>query len=379
MYPKLYQKWFQLSLNPTEMVLVEILMKIVGLLSKATLGHVADNLPLPILAASRLKTLQRFLDSPRFCKEKIWWGIWMEIMAGYWLPQEPIVLAIDRTSWRKYNLLVVSWIIQGRAIPINWQLLDKLGSSSLDDQQSVIYPITCLLPDYSFVLLGDREFCSKHLATWLLEIGWGYCLRLKKSTYVRLKNDDLVTLQQLASHPGVQIFLQGVNISTTAHKFPFNVAIHYPKEHHGMPIEEGWFILTTLPNLTTAVQTYATRFQLEEMFRDYKSYGFNLELTQLNGSRFDAWLLLLTLVYSILAFIELSTTEPHQKYLARTTESKRQYPRRSIVTLGKTALFAGFDWAFISQLVSRYIKINCHKINYYLRGLNDCNQYLIRV
>ena len=379
MYPELYQKWFQFNLNPTELVLIEILMKIVGLLSKATLGHLADNLPLPILAASRLKTLQRFLDSPRFCKEKIWWGIWMEIMTGYWLKTEPIVLAIDRTSWRKYNLLVVSWIIQGRAIPINWQLLDKLGSSNLDDQQSVIHPITCLLPEHSFVLLGDREFCSKHLATWLLEIGWGYCLRLKKSTYVRLKNDDLVTLQQLASHPGVQIFLQGVNISTTAHKFPFNVAIHYPKEHHGMPIEEGWFILTTLPNLTTAVQTYATRFQLEEMFRDYKSYGFNLELTQLNGSRFDAWFLLLTLVYSVLAFVGLSIAPTQQKYLARTTELKRQCPRRSIVTLGKTALLAGFDWAFISRLVSQYIKINCHKINYYVRGLNCCNRYLVRV
>jgi len=119
MYPELYQKWFQLNLNPTELVLIEILMKIVGLLSKATLGHLADNLPLPILAASRLKTLQRFLDSPRFCKEKIWWGIWMEIMIGYWQKDRPIVLAIDRTSWRKYNLLVVSWIIEGRAIPIN--------------------------------------------------------------------------------------------------------------------------------------------------------------------------------------------------------------------------------------------------------------------
>ena len=257
--------------------------------------------------------------------------------------------------------------------------MDKLGSSNLDDQQSVIHPITCLLPDYSFVLLGDREFCSKHLATWLLEVGWGYCLRLKKSTYIRLKNDELVTLQQLASHPGVRIFLQGVNISTTAHKFPFNVAIHYPKEYHGMPIEEGWFILTTLPNLTIAIQTYATRFQLEEMFRDYKSYGFNLELTQLNGSRFDAWFLLLTLVYSVLAFIGLSTTQTQQKYLARTTEPKRQYPRRSIVTLGKAALFAAFDWAFISRLVSRYIKINCHKINYYVRGLNCCNRYLVKV
>ena len=253
--------------------------------------------------------------------------------------------------------------------------MDKLGSSSLDDQKSVIYPITCLLPGYSFILLGDREFCSKHLATWLLEVGWGYCLRLRKSTYVRLKNDQLVPLQQLASRPGVSIFLQGVNISTTAHKFPFNVAIHYPKEHHGMPIEEGWFILTTLPNLSIAIQTYATRFQLEEMFRDYKSYGFNLELSQLNGSRFDAWFLLLTLVYSLLAFRGISTTEHQQKYLARTIKSKRQYPRYSIVTFGKISLLAGFEWAFVSRLISQYVQINRHKIDCYVRGFKHCNQY----
>ena len=133
------------ALNPAELVLLEILIRIVGLLSRATLGHLANNLHLPILATSRLKTFQRFLNSPRFCKEKIWWGIWMELMTGYWQIEQPIVLlhlhgrgtrpqrtailAIDRTSWRKYNLLVVSWIIQGRAIPINWVLLDKLGST----------------------------------------------------------------------------------------------------------------------------------------------------------------------------------------------------------------------------------------------------------
>ena len=125
------------------------------------------------------------------------------------------------------------------------------------------------------MLLGDREFCSKHLATWLLEIGWGYCLRLKKTTYVQLDNDELMTLNQLALVPGISIFLRGVNISKTVHKFPFNVAVHYPKEHHGMPIEEGWFLLTTFSDLNTAVQIYATRFQLEEMFRDFKLYGFN--------------------------------------------------------------------------------------------------------
>jgi hypothetical protein len=379
MYPKLYQKWFNATLNPTELVLIEILMNIVGLLSKATLGHIANNLPLPILAKSRLKTLQRFLDSPRFVKEQLWWGIWMELMMGYWLQKEPIILAIDRTSWRQYNLLVVSWILQGRAIPINWQLLDKLGSSNLEDQQSLINPIACLLPDYSFVLLGDREFCRKDLATWLLSIGWGYCLRLKKSTYVRLNSDELVSLNQLASHPGVSIFLQGVNISTTNHKFPFNVAVHYPKEHHGMPVEEGWFILTTYPKLTDAVQTYATRFQLEEMFRDYKMYGFNLELTQLNGSRFDAWFLLLTLVYSAIAFTGICVTEAEGKYLVRTDNTKRSSSRYSIVSLGKVALFFQFDWGFVSTLISQYIKINRHKIDCYVRGLKFCARYLVRV
>jgi hypothetical protein len=88
MYPELYQKWFKLTLNPAELVLMEI----VGLLSKVTLGHLANNLPLPILAASRLKTLQRFLNSPRFCKEKIWWGIWIELMTGYWKKKEQIPL-----------------------------------------------------------------------------------------------------------------------------------------------------------------------------------------------------------------------------------------------------------------------------------------------
>ena len=127
MYPELYQKWFKLTawrvtrnaLNPAELVLIEILMRTVGLLAKATLGHLANNLPLPILAASRLKTLQRFLNSPRFCKEKLWWGIWMELMTGYWQIEQPIILAIDRTSWRKVRIQVLEAILRETFILLN--------------------------------------------------------------------------------------------------------------------------------------------------------------------------------------------------------------------------------------------------------------------
>jgi hypothetical protein len=252
-----------------------------------------------------------------------------------------------------------------------------------------------LLPNYSFILLGDREFCSKHLATWLLEIGWGYCLRIKKSTYIHLNEQESVTLNQLASHPGISVFLSGVNITKSAHKFPFNVAAHYPKEHYGFPITEGWFLLTTLPDLNSAVKAYSTRFQLaahrpggflqvvcdktEEMFRDYKSYGFNLELTQLNGSRFDAWFLLLTLVYSLVIFQSICTPQSHHKYVARTSEPQRQYLRASMFTIGKLVLFSSFDWNFISELILKYIKLNRHKIDFYFRNLNAYNPYHIKV
>jgi len=79
------------------------------------------------------------------------------------------------------------------------------------------------------------------------------------------------------------------------------------------------------------------------MFRDFKSYGFNLELTQLNGSRFNAWFLLLTLIYSVIAFNGICTTEIDQKYLVRSNNIKRRIARNSIVTISKIALFFKFD------------------------------------
>ena len=228
-------------------------------------------------------------------------------------------------------------------------------------------------------MLGDREFCSKHLANWLLDIGWGYCLRIKKSTYVHLDKQESVTLNQLAARPGVQVFLRGVNITKSAHKFPFNIAVHYPKEHHGLPITEGWFLLTTLPDINSAITAYATRFQIEEMFRDYKSYGFNLELTQLTGSRFDAWFLLLTLVYSTIVLKSVCISNSQHKYLVRTFEPQRQYRRASMFTLGKIELFSHFDWHFISGLILKYIRLNRHKIDFYLRNLSAYNPYYIKV
>ncbi len=41
-----------------------------------------------------------------------------------------LIVALDRTQWKEYNVLMVSAIYQKRAFPIFWTLLDKQGASN---------------------------------------------------------------------------------------------------------------------------------------------------------------------------------------------------------------------------------------------------------
>ena len=52
---------------------------------------------------------------------------------------------------------MISLIGDKRAIPLYWQLLDKRGSSNLEEQQALITPILELLKDYEIIIRGDRE------------------------------------------------------------------------------------------------------------------------------------------------------------------------------------------------------------------------------
>lgn len=70
------------------------------------------------------------------------------------------------------------------------------------------------------------------------------------------------------------------------------------------------------------------------------------------------------------------TSEIDQQYLVRTNNTKRQSARNSIITVGKVALFLQFNGGFLAPLISKYIRINHHKIDYYVRGLDFFDRYL---
>ena len=72
-----------------------------------------------------------------------------------------LVIALDRTQWKEYKVIMVSAIVQKRAFPIFWKLLDKHGASNLGEQQQVLRPVIRLLKRYKLIIVGSARI-SQH-------------------------------------------------------------------------------------------------------------------------------------------------------------------------------------------------------------------------
>ncbi len=61
-----------------------------------------------------------------------------------------------------------------------WQFLEKAGSSNWNEQIAVLRPVLKLLKGYEVIVIGDREFRSVELASWLKKKKVCFALRIKQ-------------------------------------------------------------------------------------------------------------------------------------------------------------------------------------------------------
>lgn len=370
MMPLFYQKHLKSQLSLREYLFLQILVNILQSIKIVNLERLANGIPLPIKFESRRKRIQRFLSLPNFTIEKIWFPIIREWLSIYFTPEKIIYLAIDRTNWNRINLFMVSVIWDKRAFPIYFKLLPKLGSSNIDEQQKILSQVMPLFHNYKICVLGDREFCSVKLAKYLKTLSVYFCLRLKKNEFVEVEKDIFQELNSLGLEPGVSFFIQGVKVTKTRGFMSFNVACKWKRKINGVAPKEGWFILTNFESLELAISAYKQRFDIEEMFRDFKKGGYNLEDTNVTGERFISLVLLIALAYSS-ATIQGQQIKRKgiQKYIARIKEHGRTERRHSSFYIG----LYGQTWVNFKDvcmdLVTELMKLNRNKCKYYQQGL----------
>ena len=120
------------------------------------------------------------------------------------------------------------------------------------------------------------------MANWLRDREVQFCLRLKKNEFIQNEDEIWHSLDSDGLEPGISLFLPNIKV-TKSQKIPgFNLAAKWKRclrrqaTLKGWSTEEGWFILTNLADLTSAINAYKKRFDIEEMFRDFKSGGYKL-------------------------------------------------------------------------------------------------------
>lgn len=268
------------------------------------------------------------------------------------------------------NLLVVSLIWKKRGIPLYWELLDKLGSTSWEEQRDALSKVLPLLEDYCVVVLGDREFCSVKLGRWLNDQECYFCLRLKCNTNIRETEQAWCELRALGLTPGTSLFLNEVEVTKQKGFGSFNVASKWKKRYRGFAPHEPWFILTNLETLDEAIVAYQKRFGIEEMFRDLKLGGYSLESCKLSGERLVAMMLLIALAYvESLKHGQQAKRKGLQKYLARPESTARSQRRHSAFHVGLCV----YRWSPLCQLceplVVELMKLNPNKRAHYKKGL----------
>jgi hypothetical protein len=370
MLPTFYQTHLQKQLTHAQFMLLTILLNVIQSEKQVRLERLARVFPYPITTESRRRKLQRFLDLPQLTITLIWFPLITYWLTTYCSVGQSLSIAIDRSQWGCINLFTIALIWQKRAIPLYWCLLPKLGNSNLSEQTLALQQVLPLLKEYKVILLGDREFCSVDLGNWLKAMGVSFCLRLKKNHCVETENLIWQRLDQLGVVPGTSLYFQGIRVRKTRPVAGFDIACKWKRDYRGLKVKDAWFILTDLGSLPVAIAAYKKRMGIEEMFRDCKTGGYNIEGTSLKGDRLIKMILLMAILYSCAIFQGSEIKKKQvEKYVSRRKEPSLKYRRRSTFGVG----LDGEQWVNYleqySESVQELMKLTRNKHRFYQQGI----------
>lgn len=370
MIPEFYHTHLKQQLKATEYLMLNILVYLLQCHRQVSIELLASLMPYPILFESRRRSIQRFLKLESLNLEQIWFPLVRELISTKFAPSHPLHLTIDRTQWRDQNVFVISLIWEKRAIPLHWLLLNKRGCSNIREQISLITPVLALLSDYKLIILGDREFGSVKLASWLCEQSVQFVLRVKQSRYIQSESQSYTQLSSLGLLPGTSWFKSSVKVTKQKGFGKFNVALYWRRKYKSSDLPEGWYLLTNLTNCSAAVSAFKNRAGIEAMFKDCKTGGYNLERSRANDSRLTKLILLIAIAYTgaILTGQKIKR-QGIQKYVGRLTESHRLERRHSSFWLG----LYGQSWVlgleFCQKIITELMRIRKNKRPFFQRGL----------
>jgi hypothetical protein len=253
---------------------------LVGLISARTvnLTHLATAFCGPAKLASNYRRLQRFFQYVRLDSD------WLaRTLVSVLCLAPPYQLCLDRTNWKiglkDVNLLVLCIAAHRARIPLMWHVLDRSGASSMEQRQALLSRFIALFGKRSIkLLLADREFIGGQWFDFLAKNAIPFAIRVRGDLNVRLDDGYEGPLERLASTRFGRIRLMKAKGCFDNMDERFETALSFAAIR--LP-DASLLILATSLNPKKALRVYRKRWQIECLFGDTKTRGFNMEDTRL--------------------------------------------------------------------------------------------------
>jgi hypothetical protein len=150
--PPFYHISLQEYLSPEQVVLLEMLIRVIQIFKEIKIEKLAGRIPLPIKFESRRRAIQRFLIERALDISLLWLPIIKQIVDHKMsektrrkkkkdsVEKKKIYLAIDRTQWQEHNILT-AWCL-GDSIAVTLQVPEHINTL-IPPRQEIIYAIDC--------------------------------------------------------------------------------------------------------------------------------------------------------------------------------------------------------------------------------------------
>ncbi len=250
-----------------------------------------------IYASSHQRRFLRWLHNKHIRPIKFYVPLVKAALAS-WPLEQVLYLALDTTDLHNgYILIRLAIIYRGRAIPLVWRVLKRQSVEvGYKDYKGLLELAALILPSKQrVVLLADRGFVHAKLVKFARAHRWGFRLRAKSNTLVRLNGHQVTHMSKLCPPRGHVHFYHHVSILGEPIE-DVHIALANPEARD----EEPWFIISSEPTTLKTLDEYALRFDVEEGFLDDKSAGFQVESSELDDPQAISRLFLVLAVATLL-------------------------------------------------------------------------------
>lgn len=241
----------------------------------AILSQIVREVPGAIKHKHRLKRLWRFVSNFRVKPERLM-ETWVPWVIKHFVPGKYVTVALDWTGLSgNLMCLTASLVISGRAVPLLWQVIrySQIKDSMNRIEQRLITRLITLTPfGKKLVLVADRGFGRTELLRFLLTKNLLFSVRVDKHVRVQPVGKRAFLLSILAKKlsPEIPVWYPAVSYRDDGAIPEMSLAAVVARTS-----DDPWFLATNLKSPTRTISVYASRFQIEEGFKDMKhALGF---------------------------------------------------------------------------------------------------------